>query len=145
MNLSVIYLHGFASSPGSNKATIISNRLRDDNRKVIIPDLNCGDFTTMTMSKILVLVDDEAKKLNAPFILVGSSMGGYAAALYAARQNELLKGLALMAPAFNFAEEFAAGMSDEIMENWRKNGTHEFMHFAYNKLLPLSYNFFADV
>ena len=49
----VIYLHGFASSAQSGKATYLSARLRARGEEVVTPDLNLPDFSTLTVTRML--------------------------------------------------------------------------------------------
>jgi hypothetical protein len=53
-----VYLHGFASSPGSNKARVIAHALRDSGFHVDIPDLNDGGFEHLTIQRAI----DQARR-----------------------------------------------------------------------------------
>ena len=48
-----IYLHGFASSSHSGKATYLGSRLRARGVDFQAPDLNLPDFTTLTVTRML--------------------------------------------------------------------------------------------
>src|ERR1044072_1257723 len=67
----VVYLHGFASSAGSSKATYLAERLRACGVDFQAPDLNLPDFTTLTVTRMLeqtgVLID----RVSGPITLVG--------------------------------------------------------------------------
>src|SRR5579883_715627 len=91
----VIYLHGFASGPSSKKARFFAERIPH----LEVPDLARGDFEHLTITGQLEVIRDLAK--GEPVHLIGSSLGGYLAALYASRHPEVQK-LVLMAPAFEF-------------------------------------------
>ena len=43
----VIYLHGFASSAHSGKATYLGQRLEERGVRFLAPDLNFPDFSTL--------------------------------------------------------------------------------------------------
>lgn len=120
MSEKVVYLHGFASSPASRKAGFFAARLRAAGRQVEIPDLAAGDFEHLTITGQLEQVTRAAA--GEPCILMGSSMGGYLAALYAARHPEVTRAV-LLAPAFGFARRWAASWS--AGEPWR-----EVYHYA---------------
>src|SRR5580704_9168472 len=98
-----VYLHGFASSPSSRKARFFQERFRELGIGLEIPELVEGDFRNLTLTAQLKVIDrvvgDEAVSL------IGSSMGGYLAALYAARETTVQK-LVLMAPAFSLASRW---------------------------------------
>ena len=49
----VVYLHGFASSPQSSKATFFAGRLAERGIRMECPDLNDPDFSTLTVSRML--------------------------------------------------------------------------------------------
>ena len=79
----MIYLHGFASSPQSSKARYFTEKFAAIGRTVQTPDLTEGDFEHTTLSQQLAFLDKSMG--DQPAILMGSSMGGYLAALFAAR------------------------------------------------------------
>src|SRR5579862_7324732 len=99
------YLHGFASSPGSRKATVFRERLSTHGIDLTIPALDGGDFAHLTISGQLEIIEGTLR--NEPAHIIGSSMGAYLAALYASRHPETGR-LVLMAPAFGFAERWSA-------------------------------------
>ena len=130
----VIYLHGFASGPASKKATFFRERMPS----LEVPDLAAGDFEHLTISGQLEVIEDLAR--SAPVVLMGSSLGGYLAALYAARHPEATK-LVLMAPAFGFVRRWAAAPE---AEGWRKTGYLEVYHYGEKRTGRLSYQFIED-
>ncbi len=74
----ILYLHGFASGPASTKAAFFRHRIPS----LEIPDLAAGDFEHLTITSQLQVIERLAA--GDPVSLIGSSMGGYLAALYAA-------------------------------------------------------------
>src|SRR3954451_23723404 len=131
----IIYLHGFASSPASGKARFFADRLRAAGAHVDIPALDAGDFEHLTISGQLRLVEQLAA--GEPVSLIGSSMGGYLAALYAARHPEASK-LVLLAPAFGFTRRW------EASEQWRRDGYREVYHYAEGKNRRVGYQLLED-
>lgn len=95
-----LYLHGFASSPQSRKAQAFQSAFERLGIALEIPALDGGDFEHLTISGQLSLIEDVLKA--EPVRLIGSSMGGYLASLYAAGHPEVSR-LVLLAPAFAFA------------------------------------------
>ena len=135
-----IYLHGFASGPGSNKAKAFKNRFEDLKIPLHIPDLQQGDFENLTLTGQIELVQGIIdKKKDKKFGLIGSSMGGYLASLIA-QTRESVQALFLMAPGFNF------------LNRWRKKldiskTTDELIpvfHYRYNKEVRLNTYLFRD-
>ena len=99
----LLYLHGFASGPASKKARIFRDRFADAGIQLNVPDLAAGDFENLTITAQLGVVEREAG--GGPVRLIGSSMGGYLAALYASRHPETER-MVLLAPAFDFVRRW---------------------------------------
>jgi pimeloyl-ACP methyl ester carboxylesterase len=137
----LIYLHGFASGPGSNKAQFFRQRFADYGIEMQIPDLAAGDFTSLTITGQLRVVERTAN--GGPVTLLGSSLGGYLAALYAARHPEVDR-VVLMAPAFGFARRWAATLGDEKLGEWERKGFMEMYHYAEQRPMPVSYKLIED-
>ena len=136
----VLYLHGFASSPGSSKARFFVERLRAAGAEVQVPDLAAGDFEHLTLTGQLQVMERAAG--SGPVSLVGSSMGGYLAALYAARHPEVRR-VVLLAPAFRFACNFAKTIGPEAVAAW-KLAPSEVFHYGDNRMRLLSYGLLED-
>jgi pimeloyl-ACP methyl ester carboxylesterase len=129
-----IYLHGFASGPASKKATFFRQRLPS----LEVPDLASGDFEHLSISSQIDVIDELAA--GEPITLIGSSLGGYLAALYAARHTEVTK-LVLLAPAFGFARNWAAAPGAEA---WRKTGSLDVYHYGEKRTRRLGYQLIED-
>ena len=99
----IVYLHGFASSPKSRKAQFFGRHLEGLGYAVEIPDLAEGDFEHLTLSGQLRVIERVAA--GRAVTLIGSSMGGYLAGLYASRHPEVER-LVLLAPAFRIPAAF---------------------------------------
>jgi uncharacterized protein len=137
----IIYLHGFASSRRSRKAQFFSEILRSLEYTFEIPDLEQGDFEHLNITRQLRLIENTAH--DEPVILMGSSMGGYVAALYAARHPEVDR-LLLLAPAFGLYQLWIAELSPERLETWKRKGSLLFFHYGAGRELPLGYQFMED-
>jgi hypothetical protein len=101
---SYVYLHGFASSPASSKAQYFKSRFAEHNIALNIPELDGGDFEHLTLTGQLGVVERLLGGRSA--VLLGSSMGGYLAALYAQQHVEVDR-VVLLAPAFDFWTRWA--------------------------------------
>jgi pimeloyl-ACP methyl ester carboxylesterase len=99
-----IYLHGFASSPSSRKAQAFLSAFAAKGITLEIPTLDQGNFESLTIVGQRSVIEDTLG--GEPACLIGSSMGGYLAALYALDHPEIQK-LVLLAPAFGFARRWA--------------------------------------
>lgn len=98
-----IYIHGFASSPQSRKAEQFRSALASRGIQTEIPAMDQGDFEHLTVSGQLSVLESAVG--GEPACLIGSSMGGFIAALYASMHPEVSK-LVLLAPAFGFARRW---------------------------------------
>jgi len=137
----ILYLHGFASGPSSNKARFLRDRLTTAGATVEIPDLAAGDFEHLTLTRQLQVIERAAH--GEPVSLIGSSMGGYLAALYAARHREVDR-LVLLAPAFRFSKRWHERYDADALEKWRREGTVEVFHYAEGRNRALAYDLIDD-
>ena len=128
----LIYLHGFASSPGSAKATFFRSRLEAAGVSMVVPDLNCGDFDGLTITSMLDLVAGIHREMGSPVDLVGSSMGALVASHHAARHGKVRK-MVLMAPAFGFLERWKEDLGPEGVRRWRERGHLPVHHYQYDE------------
>lgn len=100
----VIYMHGYASGPQSTKGRFFRERFEQHGVEVRLPDLVDGAFDTLTVTRQMAVIDRIAA--GEPCIAMGSSLGGYLAALYAKRHAEVER-VILLAPAFHFPSRVA--------------------------------------
>ena len=135
------YFHGFASGPASTKAQLVRSRLAALGSELLIPDL-APDFTRQTITSQLAIA--ERVLGDEPAILLGSSLGGYLAALLAARRPERVRALILLAPAFAFAPRWEAQLGPEVMAHWRRHGVMPVMHYGREREELLSVELLDD-
>jgi pimeloyl-ACP methyl ester carboxylesterase len=140
MSQRVLYLHGFASGPGSRKARHFRERLAAEGVAVEVPDLSQGDFEHLTVSGQLEVVGRLAR--GEALSLIGSSMGGYVAALYAARHQ--VEKLVLLAPAFDFARRWLESLGRETVAEWRRMGRLGVHHYAEGRERFIGYQLIED-
>ncbi len=138
---SFLYLHGFASSPQSQKAKEIEARFAHRGLTLHVPDLNLGDFTEITLTAQLQFI--QAEYVDRPLIVIGSSLGGFLAVQLAAI-NPLVEKIFLLAPAFEFSRCISERLGADEIEQWRTTGTLEVYHYGIKQNLPLKYNFYVD-
>jgi pimeloyl-ACP methyl ester carboxylesterase len=136
----ILYLHGFASSPASKKAQFFLERF--GRARLSIPDLVGDDFFGMTLSGQLDVIDRCAD--GEVVDLMGSSMGGYLAALFAAANPSRVRRLVLLAPAFDFANRWAGALGDKAVEDWRANGWMAVFHYGWRRQARVGWQLFED-
>ena len=135
-----IYLHGFASGPGSNKAKAFKKRFDELGISIHVPDLQQGDFENLTLTGQIELVQGIIdKNKGQSFALIGSSMGGYLASLIA-QTRESVQALFLMAPGFNFLNRWRKKL--DISKT--KDELIPVFHYRYNKEVRLNTYLFRD-
>src|SRR5262249_39326924 len=118
--ITVIYLHGFASSPRSSKASFLAARLAARGVTLVAPDLNEPDFSTLTVTRMLDQVRPLVDAAAGDVALVGSSLGGYVAVLLAAERSDRVTRLALLAPALDFDGTKLRDLGDRGLDAWRE-------------------------
>ncbi|HZU27470.1 MAG TPA: YqiA/YcfP family alpha/beta fold hydrolase [Bryobacteraceae bacterium] len=136
-----IYLHGFASSPLSRKAQFFRERFAESGIELQVPALDGGDFRRMTVTGQLAIIETLAAGKES--VLIGSSLGGYVAALYAAAHDSVEK-LVLLAPAFGFAERLEASYGEARIRQWRETGSAAVFHYGEGRERELAYSFLDD-
>lgn len=140
---SVLYLHGFASGPESTKGQYFQRRFGAAGIEVYQPDLAEGDFPNLTVTRQLEAARKAVEAVR-PALLIGSSLGGYLAALLAAGRPGLVPALVLLAPAFDFARRWAERLGETRMAAWKQSGAREVYHYGEKRDLPLRYGFYED-
>lgn len=140
-HLRVLYLHGFASGPKSRKACFFVDKLSAFNIPVEVPDLSEGDFEHLTITSQLKLLERILD--GQATVLIGSSLGGYLAALCAAEHQQITK-VVLLAPAFGFRDLWVRQLGAEGMDRWRAEGSLEVFHYASGLQQPVGYQLMED-
>lgn len=149
MTLSVIYCHGFASSPSSNKANIFAQRFEARGISVRIPDLNLPDFEHLTLTTMLERVAEEVRDCPpGPIYLMGSSLGG-AVAIHFADRYRVIEGarvekLLLMAPGLDFIANRLRQLGEAGLTQWKETGWREVYHYGYKEKRRLHYGAHED-
>lgn len=138
-----IYLHGFASGPGSTKAIYIREQFAKIGIELQVPDLNQDDFTHLTVSRQIAQVVDLFPKDGAPVTLIGSSLGGWVSTIIAQDYPQVAK-LVLLAPAFDFLNHWLPKIGDRQLNTWQNTYYLPIYHHALKNLSPLHYNFVVD-
>lgn len=140
----MIYLHGFASSRHSGKATFFAQRLRDAGVPFEAPDLNLPDFSTLTVTRMLEQTHALLERAAGPVTLMGSSLGGYVAVNAAAQWPDRVRNVVLMAPALDFSDQGLSGPGGADVAEWKRSGSLNIFHFGYGRMLPIHYELYED-
>ncbi|MFN0101890.1 MAG: alpha/beta hydrolase [Bryobacteraceae bacterium] len=137
----IIYLHGFASGPESRKAQVFQAHFENAGVAVTVPRLDEGNFFGLTISGQYEILSREAN--GESVVLIGSSMGGYLAALFASKHPEVEK-LVLLAPAFGFQNRWASMVGAEKFGEWEETGELEVFHYGEQAQRKVSWQLVVD-
>ncbi len=137
-------MHGFGSGPGSAKARHLAARFAAAGAHLEVPDLTPGadGFERSSPSSMLAEVERLLARAPAPHAIIGSSLGGYLAAVAAGR-NPGIERLVLLAPAFRLFERWDGRLTAEERDEWRARG-REVYHFASARQRRLGWQFHED-
>lgn len=106
---SVLYFHGFASSPASAKITALRPLLAEEQIELYAPDLNVPSFARLDFDAMVDLAVDAARRIS-PAAMVGSSLGSLVA--LAAAHRGVHVPLVLIAPALGVARRWQTRIPD---------------------------------
>lgn len=137
----IVYLHGFASSPQSKKAQFFKQQFANRGIDLEIPDLSPDGLEHLTVSRQLAILEEAAR--GEPVSLMGSSMGGYLAALYASRHPEV-ETLVMMAPAFGFPDRWLARIGPDTAARWETFGFLEMPDYRTGATSRVGYSLIED-
>jgi len=139
-----IYLHGFASGPGSKKAVEFKKCFDRIAVPLIIPDLEGGDFQRLSLSgQIKIIHDCMDQYPGEQFGLIGSSMGGYLATLVAQMRKDV-SAVYLMAPGFNFLKRWRTRIQGHLKGSNGIPDLIQVFHYRYNKEMDLNTDILRD-
>ena len=134
-------LHGFASSPRSRKNEHFAPAFASRGATLHRPDLNQPSFGRLSFAAMLAELDRMHEAAGQPrWSLVGSSLGGYVAALWAAGRPERVEKLVVLCPAFELASRWETLVTPAELGAWQASGAQQFtdasgtptdLHFAF--------------
>ena len=155
----VLYLHGFASSPHSSKATFFAKKLAAQGVPFDAPDLNEPDFSTLTVSRMLAQAGDVIDASGDPAAVIGSSLGGFVAVQAALRHPTRIDRVVLLAPALVFDPSGSSEpghrssrddghrvneLGDRDIAAWRSSNRLQVFHYGYGRTMSVQYDLYAD-
>ena len=139
-----IYLHGFASGPSSKKAIVFKNKFKGIGLSLMVPDLEKGNFENINLTfQMNILFDLLDINKDEKVCLVGSSMGGYLAAI-AAQKRTNVKAIYLLAPGFNFMDRWMKKLDLDCEDETSWISMIPVFHYRYGTTKLISTNIFKD-
>ena len=127
----VLYVHGFGSHRAGEKSLTLAAQCERRGWTFAAFDFrghgtSSGTMRDLTASRLLEDLSAIRDFLNAGghsrLGLVGSSMGGFAAAWFAVRFPDIVTGCVLLAPAFRFLERRVAELTPGELDDWLRTG-----------------------
>src|SRR5688572_26532394 len=127
---SVLYFHGFASSPASAKITALRPLLKPRGIKLYTPDLNAPSFEKLDWNAMVERAVEEARRTK-PKAVVGSSLGALVA--LAVVKSGVHVPLVLIAPALGVARRWQEKIpaTDPVKVFNHALGTDAWIHRAF--------------
>ena len=135
----VIYLHGFASSGHSGKASYFARKFRERGIDYAAPDLNLPDFSTLTTTRMLEQTRALIEHSPQPVTLIGSSLGAFVAVNAAVKWPDRIDRLVLLAPALDLRD-----LGAPKVEEWKRTGWLTVFHFAHGRFQDVHYELYDD-
>jgi pimeloyl-ACP methyl ester carboxylesterase len=140
----LLYLHGFASGPDSNKGLAFARHFGE--RGVVVERLNLRlpSLEHLRLSAGIAATSAAIGGERDRAVLVGSSLGGLTAARVAERDARVCA-LILLAPAFQAAERWRARLAGEPLRRWRESGWLEIDDYATKERTRIDHGFLEDL
>jgi pimeloyl-ACP methyl ester carboxylesterase len=120
----------------------IAGRLRREGFDVSVPALDRGDFEGLTVTRMLGIVEAEAGSERVH--LIGSSLGGYLAALFGQRERARVGRMVLLAPAFGFLDRWPGMLGPEATSEWERTGFREVFHYGTGQMARIGWELVRD-
>ena len=141
----IFYLHGFASSARSSKATYLAGKLKPRGVPLHTPDFNQPDFSTLTITR---MVEQTVAAIDAlpdgPVVLIGSSLGGFVAVQVALIRPARVSKLVLLAPALDFGGNRMRRLGNFGVEEWKRNNALPVFHYGLGRMMTVHYELYTD-
>ena len=128
MMMRVLFAHGFEGSPNGGKPTHMIEELGWD---VVAPVMSANGWNIEQETEVLLELID-----SGDFdLIVGSSMGGLAAANASALRPDAAFGVLLIAPAFGLEEMWHERLTTSEMTNWEQQDAYPYKGFELEMTL----------
>jgi pimeloyl-ACP methyl ester carboxylesterase len=139
----MLYLHGFASGPGSSKGIAIARHYEGRGVAVERLDLRVPSLEHLRLSamisSVLAAIGGERERV----VLFGSSLGGLTAARVAERDARVFA-LVLLAPAFRFPERWREKLGRAGVSDWERTGWLAIDDYRDKRRALVDYEFLLD-
>ncbi len=138
-----LYLHGFASGPGSAKAKRLAEHYAGKSVTLERLDLRQPSMEHLRLSAMIAHVREAIGSHADRAVLFGSSLGGLTAARVA-EEDARVCALVLLAPAFQMAQRWRARLTDAQWQKWQTTGYLETKDHARGGTARVDFGFAED-
>lgn len=138
-----LYLHGFASGPGSYKGRAMEAHYAARGVALTRLDLRRPSLEHLRLSTLITAVRDAIGGPADRAVLFGSSLGGLTACRVA-EQDPRVCALVLMAPAFRLIERWRLRLGEDGWRAWEESGWLEIFDYAEQKKTRVDFGFALD-
>lgn len=135
-----LYLHGFASGPGSKKGVAFAEHFAARGLAIERLDLRVPSFEALRLSSMIEAVRAAIGEHRA--VVFGSSLGGLTAARVAERDPRVAA-LVLLAPAFQIVERWRTSLAGEFAD-WQRTGWRSVHDFTTGRPARIHFGFIDD-
>jgi uncharacterized protein len=138
----ILYLHGFASGPGSKKGVAFADHHAARGVAVDRLNLRVPSFEHLRLSAMIATAQTALGGERDRAIVVGSSLGGLTAARLAERDARVIA-LVLLAPAFQLIDRWSTSLGPAF-DDWRRSGWREVSDYTTGGTSRVDFGFVED-
>jgi pimeloyl-ACP methyl ester carboxylesterase len=139
-----LYLHGFASGPGSVKGTRLAEHYAKKGITLERLNLRRPSMEHLRLSAMIAHVREAIGTPSDRAVVLGSSLGGLTAARVA-EEDARVCALVLLAPAFRMVQRWRARLGEADWEQWRTSGSIETKDHAHGGMARVDFGFADDM
>lgn len=138
-----LYLHGFASGPGSFKGRAMAAHYAAKGVELELLDLRRPSLERLRLSEGIAAVKGALGAEQDRAVVFGSSLGGLTACRVA-EQDARVCALVLLAPAFRLIERWRRRLGEEEWKAWERSGWLAIDDHAEKKRARVDFGFAVD-
>ncbi len=138
-----LYMHGFASGPGSEKGVALARHFASRGVDLALLD---GRRPSLPHLRLSAIIDEIGRAIGGPrdrAVLMGSSLGALAAAR-AAERDARASALVLLAPAFRLMSWWRDYIGAAAWDEWRQTGWFETFDWSTGMPARVDWGFAVD-
>lgn len=140
--LRILYLHGFASGPASTKGLAFERFFSAHGISIERLDLRRPSLPHLRLSAIMATMESALEGADRA-ILIGSSLGGLAAARFAERDPRVAA-MVLLAPALQLVPRWRARLGEAAWQAWRDSGWLDIHDHTTGKPARVDFGFMEE-